>query len=302
MLSTDDTMISNQPFVSLNSKGVPSGKDLITIRYGHDLSEITGLIRKKVSFWAIDESGSVGRTEKSLGRTITYSAVTQLSSVNYDLLFDGIPLSIDKSGHSEVHYIDLKMSNPDKLREVVQRIGKSPFLIVSLPIEKNEIDTRKKWNKPKNAMYVLSAISKLVEAIETIDQSDAVIVTFDRTYDMTDELLDILWTDRTIVRMEQSYLVKLLQVCDVSVSVTGNAINYPEDFNNEMFWKLYKVNTNMSAHGLMTSAASDGGTDKISRSPNYKNKSTKSKSFRFGNLFTRNRHRRYRNHIGRHRQ
>lgn len=256
--------------VSLNTKKRPSGKDLITLGYGNNLSELSGLIRKKVSFWAIDESGSVGRTAQSLGRTITYSAVTQLSHVDYERLFDGIPLSRDKFGNEEIHYMDLRMNDPEKLAELVQRVGDSPFLIVSLPIVKNEVDTRKRWYKPKNAMYVLSAIGQLVDAIGRIDYSDTVIVTFEQTYDITDEYLDILWTDRIIVRAERSFLVKLLQISDTSASVTGNAINYPEELDTELFWKLYRINANMSDHGLMTTAASDGGTDKRRIHPMYK--------------------------------
>lgn len=267
----------NSVIVSLNSKKRPSGKDLITLGYGNDLYEIAGLIRKKVSFWAIDESGSVGRTQKSIGRAITYSAVTQLSHVDYEGVFEGIPLSRDKFGNEELHYIDLRWNNPEKLAEVVQRIGESPFLIVSLPIEKTEVDTRKRWYRPKNAMYVLSAIGQLVDAIGIIDQSDTIVVTFDETDDMTNEYLDILWTDRIIVRADKSYLVKLLQISDIAASVTGNAINYPEELNTDLFWKLYRINTNMSARGLTTSATSDGGTDKHTKSLNYKNKSERSK-------------------------
>lgn len=251
--------VRHNPFtVSFNTNGRPSGKDLITLGYGNDLLEISGLIRKKVSFWAIDESGSVGRIPQSLGKAITYSAAIQPSHADYWRLFDGIPMSRDKFGNEEIHYMDLRRSNPEKLAEVVQRIGDSPFLIVSLPIEKNEVDTRKIWYRSKNAMYVLSAIGQLVDAIGEIDHSDTVIVTFDETYDMVSEYLDILWTDRIIVRADKSHLIKLLQIGDISASVTGNAINYPEELDTELFWKLYRINTNMSANrGLMTIATGD---------------------------------------------
>lgn len=105
MLATHQNSVT----VSLNSKKRPSGKDLITLGYGNDLYEIAGLIRKKVSFWAIDESGSVGRTPQSIGKAITYSAVTQLSRVDYEGIFDGIPLSKDKFGNEEIHYMDLRV-------------------------------------------------------------------------------------------------------------------------------------------------------------------------------------------------
>lgn len=241
--------------------------------YGHDLSELAGTIHKGVSFWTIDESGSVGRTEKSLGKVITYSATTQLSKVDYKSIFEDIPLSVDKSGNKEIHYMDLRMNYPNELREVVERIGKSPFLALSLPIEKNEIDQRKRWNKPKNELYVLSAIDRLIEAIRIVDYSEFVMVVFDRTDDMTDEMLDTYTTDKMMVRMGPSYVSELSQIADVVVSVTGNAINYPEDLDTELFWKLYKINTNISGRGLTTTAASDGDTDENTKSPNYKKKS-----------------------------
>lgn len=262
-----------KPIISLNSKKEPRGKDLITLNYGHDLYNLAGTIHRNVSVWTIDESGSVGRTEKSLGRVITYNATTQLSKVDYDSLFEGIPLSVDNNGNEEIHCIDLRMNNPDKLRELVQRIARSPFLSVTLPIQKNEVDRRKRWSNPKNEMYVLSAINEIIEAIKIIDHSELVIVEFDRTNEITDKMLDIYPPDKMIVRMEDSHKSKQLQASDVIVSVTGNAINYPDDFNTELFWELYKINTNISGRGLMTTAVSDGDTDKHTKSPNYKKKS-----------------------------
>lgn len=270
----------SRPIISLNSKKEPRGKDLITLDYGQNLYNLAGTIHKNVSIWTIDESGSVGRTEKSLGRVITYNATTQLSKVDYDSLFKGIPLSVDNNGNEEIHCIDLRMNNPDKLRELVQRIGNSPFLAVTLPIEKNKVDQRKRWNNPKNELYVLSAINEIIEAIKIIDHSELVIVEFDRTNEITDKMLDIYPPDKMIVRMEDSHKSKQLQASDVIVSVTVNAINYPDDFNTELFWELYKINTNISGRGLMTTAVSDGDTDKRTKSPNYKKKSKMGRSCR----------------------
>ena len=83
-----------------------------------------------------------------------------------------------------------------------------------------------------------------------------------------------------IVQMHESYLSRLFQISDLAASVTGNAINYPEELDTELFWKLYRINTNMSARGLTTTAPSDGGTDKRTQSSNYKNKSQRSKPIR----------------------
>lgn len=237
----------NGPIVSCNQKGLPEGKELIRVAYGQNLCQIKGIKREIVSFWTIDESGSVGRTGRSLGKAITYSAVTQLSSVDYESLFDGIPKSLDKHGHEETHYRDLRRDNPDKLSQYVDRVGSAPFLILSLPEDKVEEDKIKHRYAPKNLIYVLGALNKMVEAIEQVDASQRIIVYFDKTDDMLDEFIELLWTDRVIIRMGESYSSKLLQICDLAASVTGNAINYPNDLNSELFLKLYHMNVNLSS-------------------------------------------------------
>lgn len=240
---------------SLNIR--PRGKDLVTIAYGRDLRELEGIKRGRVSFWAIDESGSVGRSGKSLGKAITYSAVTQLGDVDYRALFDGIPLSTDRAGHSEVHYRDLRRYDPQSLEKVVGRVGEAPLLILSLPIEKRDEDTRRSWVKPKNAGYVFAALFRIIRAIEQVDLSDTVIVTFDRTDDMEQFLLDVPWSERIVVRMGESYAARLYQVADLAASVTGNAINYPEELDERMFWSLFGINTNVSSDRSSSERTSD---------------------------------------------
>lgn len=262
------------PIASYGIKGLPYGKELVTIAYGYNLNEIKGLIRKPVSFWAIDESGSVGRTKGSMGKAITYSAVTQLDDVDYEALFDGIPKEVNpKTGIEKIHTSYLRDNYPDKLRVLVDRISDSPFLIISLP----EIKTKEYWpkvvNRPRYATFVFYAIENLVQAIEQVDLSEKIVVTFDRTNDVNDEYLDATCAERTIVRMCQSHVSNLLQVADVAASVTGGAISYPRDLNMELFWKFYKLNTNMSARSCVTTATGDSVADKNTSSRNYKKKS-----------------------------
>ena len=266
--------------VSYNQSDLPSGRDLVRISYGRNISDIRGLIRESVSYWSIDESGSVGRTGQSLGKAITYSAVTQLGDVDYDSLFEGIPTVRDKRGHEEVHYMDLRMNHQAELSELVDRVAGAPFLVLSLPEMKLKPDERKRWVRPKNAFYGFRAVQRLVRAIEEIDWSDSIIVTFDQTCDIGDGFLEVLWSDRMIVQMHESYLSRLFQISDLAASVTGNAINYPNDLNTELFWKFYRISVNKSARGLVTTAPSDGEADKHTKSSNYKNKSQRSKPIR----------------------
>lgn len=292
---------------SFNISDRPSGHDLITIAYGRNLTEIRGLIRRPISYWSIDESGSVGRTGQSLGKAITYSAVTELGNVDYAGLFEGIPFSVDRRGNKEIHYRDLREFHPESLTELVDRVSESPFLMVSLPEMKLKPDLRTKWKKPKNAFYVFSAIQRLVQAIEQIDQSEFVIVTFDETSEITDEFLEVLWSDRVIVQMHESYLSELFQISNLVASVTGNAINYPEDLDTQLFWKLFSQSVNLTNHasmmspeeigeiygnatqrntkktivgtkaarGLVTTAPSDGDADNKTMSRNYKKLSSR---------------------------
>lgn len=234
--------------LSYNTKDLPSGKELVTLAFGHDLDDIRGIIHETTSYWSIDESGSVGRTAQSLGKAITYSAVTQLSTVDYKKLFEGIPKSKDKDGNEEIHYRDLRRENPEKLKELVYRIADEPFLILTLPVMKDKEDMRTKWKTPKNATYVLRAINKLIEAIEKVDSSDLIIVSFDKTDEVNDIFLNVLISDRVIVQMQESHWSELFQVCDVSTSVIGNAINYPGEYDNDLFWKLYDLSTNLSSN------------------------------------------------------
>ncbi len=260
---------------SFNASHLPCGEELVRIAYGRDIVEIRGIIREKVSYWSIDESGSVGRTGQSLGKAITYSAVTQLGEVDYEWLFENIPMSVDKRGHKEIHYKDLRMNHPERLSEIVDRVSGSPFLVLSLPEMKIKPDMRVRWKRPKNAFYVFSAIQRLVQAIEEVDLSETIVVSFDKTCDISDEFLEVLWSDRIIVQMQESYLAELFQISDLAASVTGNAINYPNDYNTELFWKFYAMSVNKSARGLVTTAPSDGATDSKTSSRNYKKKSEK---------------------------
>ena len=238
VVSVDDSckgISRSQSVRSFNESNPPSGRDLVTVAYGRNIGDIRGIVRETVSYWSIDESGSVGRTGQSLGKAITYSAVTQLEHVDYGKLFEGIPKVSDKRGHDEIHYMDLRMNDCEKLSELVDRVAQSPFLMISLPEMKLKPDFSKKWVKPKNAFYVFTAIQRLVQAIEEIDWSDMIVVTFDHTFDIGDEMLEVLWSDRLIVQMHESYLCELFQISDLTASVTGNAINYPNEFNTCLF-------------------------------------------------------------------
>lgn len=235
------------PVVSCNERGPLEGKDLITIAYGRSINRLRGIKRESVSYWSIDESGSTGRTENNLGKAITYTAVTQIAEIDLEELFEGIPKSTDKKGNKEIHYKELRLNNPAELERLVDRTSKSPLLILNLPVEKTAVDTRTVWPKPKNAAYVFRALWRIVETIEAIDLSDTIVISFDKTDDMNDEFLGVLWTDRIIVRMEESYAAELNQISDLAASVTGNAINYPGELDTALFWKLYSISSNISA-------------------------------------------------------
>lgn len=222
-----------EAIISFDPKGRPSGDELLRMDYGRVVGSMRGRIRRRTSFWAIDESGSVGRTEKSKGKAITYSAVTQLQKVDYRSLFKDIPRELHDDGSEEIHYRFLRKNDTESLTELVERIGGAPFLILSYPVMKDHVNTAPKRSDHRNAYYVLEAIQSLVEAIETVDRSKTIIVTFDRTDEISEDILQVAWTDRTIVLMSKADVFGLLEVSDIAASVTNNAINYPGNLNHK---------------------------------------------------------------------
>lgn len=256
--------------ISFDPKGQYSSDELLSMRYGHDIGELRGLIHRHVSFWAVDESGSVGRTKKSLGKAITYSAVTQLGDVDYKVLFKEIPEEIHKDGTEEIHYRYLRENYPELLKTLVSRIGEAPFLILSYPVKKDYVNTASKRGGHRNALYVLDAIQNLIDAIEQVDTSKSIIVSFDRTDEIPENLLQVVWTDKTIVLMSKEIVFELLEISDIASSVTNNAINFPYTFDMELFGVLYPLNTNLSGQGKATTAGFNPGPDKETWTSRYK--------------------------------
>lgn len=286
--------------ISLNEKEKPTGNELIRIAYGNNLSDLAGSIHKRTSFWAIDESGSTGWTKKTLGMAITYCATTQLSPASIQAIFDGIPLEskTDKNGEvtEKIHYNYLRQYYPEELKLAMERISQAPFLFLSLLIEKTSVTVtipHKKVFRPRNAIYVMGAIDRLVRAIEIVDSSEHIVVSFDSTNDLSKDLLEYLWTDRTTVLMEKSSSASLLQVADLASSSVGNAINYPHEMDEELFWLIFDQNTNLSApespkrspmQGMLTKAKTDFCTGKR-KSTNKNKKPSVRKTARFVSSF-----------------
>lgn len=250
-----------EAIVSFDPKGRPSGEELLRIDYGKVVGAMKGRIHRRTSFWTIDESGSVGRTEKSKGKAVTYSAVTQLDKVDYRSLFKDIPKEVHDDGSEEIHYRFLRKNDMESLTQLVERIGEAPFLILSYPVMKDHVNTAPKRGDHRNAFYVLEAIQSLVAAIETVDRSKTIIVTFDRTDEIPEDILQVASTKRTTVLMSKADAFELLEVSDIAASVTNNGINYQELLDTNLFWSLYPINTNISERGKATTAGIDRVSD-----------------------------------------
>ena len=100
--------------------------------HGLTLDDVRGLIRKPVSYWAIDESGNPSRKPKQNGKPFTLSAVTELSPIDYDRLLEGVPLY-----DGEVHFNKLRNEHPDICISLMTNFGNESILILYKTVFKN---------------------------------------------------------------------------------------------------------------------------------------------------------------------
>jgi len=158
----------------------PEGRRLAQSEFGIRLEDLEGAICRDISFWSIDESGNPGRTDKTLGKFITYTGMTELSPLDYDEIFRNIPREANPDGSSEVHYSYLLENDCNSLYTLAARIRESDLLLVSSPMEKKTVNQILRQFKPRNAGYVIMGLYRLIEAIKFIDHSELIVATFDK--------------------------------------------------------------------------------------------------------------------------
>lgn len=202
---------------------------------GLTLDDVRGLIRRRVSYWAIDESGNPSRKPREDGKAFTLSAVTELSPIDYDRLLEGVPLY-----DGEVHFSRLRNEHPDICIRLITNFGQENILILYKTVKKRSKDVvRRGKHIPINESYMLSLLREIIDAILTIDCSDTVIVTYDRNQNMREESCSLLWTDRCILVMSESDVNKLIQMADLCASSAGRS-TLPSEYSESVY--LDKLN------------------------------------------------------------
>lgn len=197
---------------------------------GLTLDDVRGLIRKPVSYWAIDESGNPSRKIKEDGKAFTLSAVTELSPIDYDRLLEGVPLY-----DGEVHFSRLRNEHPDICVRLITNFGQENTLIVFKTVQKRSKDiVRRGRHTQINESYLLSLLHEVIDAILAIDFSDTVIVTYDRNQNMREEACSLLWTDRCILVMSESDVNRLIQMADLCASSAGRS-TFPSGYSEFVF-------------------------------------------------------------------
>lgn len=203
--------------------------------HGLTLDDVRGLIRKPVSYWAIDESGNPSRKPKENGKPFTLSAVTELSPIDYDRLLEGVPLY-----DGEVHFSKLRNEHPDICIRLITNLGYENILIVYKTVQKrSKKSIRTGKHIPLNELYLLSLLQEVIDAIMTIDRSDTVIVTYDHNESMREESCSLLWNDRCVLVMSESTAIRLVQIADLCASSAGRA-NLPIGYSESSY--LEKLN------------------------------------------------------------
>lgn len=213
--------------------------------HGLTLDDVRGLIRKSVSYWAIDESGNPSRKPKQNGKPFTLSAVTELSPIDYDRLLEGVPLY-----NGEVHFSKLRNEHPDICIRLMTNLGYENLLILSKTVtKKSKSVISKKRGPPVDELYLLSLLEDIVDAISAVDLSDAVVIVYDRNTNLKDDTCLLLWTDRCFFLMGESDMYRLLQISDLTASSLGRAVLPLDEADTEYFDKIRMRSVNLQENG-----------------------------------------------------
>lgn len=200
--------------------------------HGLTLDDVRGLIRKPVSYWAIDESGNPSRKSAENGKAFTLSAVTELSPIDYDRLLEGVPLY-----DGEVHFSKLRNEHPDICIRLITNFGQENILILSKTVIKRSKPSKKMKGdkKPIDELYLYALLNDIVGVIAEVDISDTIVVTYDRNPSIREAMCSLMWSDRCIVVMGESDAIRLIQMADLSASSLGRAF-LPNDYADQAYF------------------------------------------------------------------
>lgn len=204
--------------------------------HGLTLDDVRGLIRKPVSYWAIDESGNPSRKPKENGKAFTLSAVTELSPIDYDRLLEGVPLY-----DGEVHFSKLRNEHPDICISLMTNFGNENILILYKTVRKKGRDKvfANKNGQPIDELYLLSLLNEIIGAVMMVDSSDTIVITYDQNRSMREETCTLLWNDRCLLVMGESHAYRLIQMADLSASSIGRSL-LPEGFAEDVYFDKIK--------------------------------------------------------------
>lgn len=194
------------------------------------LDSVRGSICRKVSYWAVDESGNPSRKAREDGKAFTLSAVTALSPIDYDRLLEGVP-----EYNGEVHFSKLRNEHPDICIRLMTDLGNENLLILSKTVIKKQKTIQKKKGEPIDELYLFSLLNDLVSVISEIDKSDVIIITYDRIRTLREEMCPMLWSDRRIFIMADSEKFRLLQMADLTSSSLGRSF-LPDEFADSSYF------------------------------------------------------------------
>ncbi len=199
--------------------------------------DVRGSIKRPVSFWAIDESGVPSRKPNENGKAFTLSAVTELSTIDYDRLLANVPLDDDR-----VHFSTLRNKHPDICIRLMTDFGKENVLIVSLSVNKRSKYVDKVKGIPIDELYLSALLQRLLEAICEIDLSDSIIATYEANVNIREEQCLLLWTDRCTVVLDKPQAFKLLQLADLSAGSIGKSL-LPEPYSDGRYYDTIRPKT-----------------------------------------------------------
>lgn len=180
-------------------------------RMGKEIEDAP-LIRRKYSFWAIDDSGTPDFAPKS-SDYLTLSAISTLERTDYDALFENITRR-----DGEIKFSVLSLEHEDECLTVMRRLGRTTAVLLCYPRYKDP-------ENPRDAgEFFLESIRRLIDGIMKIDRSELIIIAIDENpYLDTTDYYELCST-RCIVHPVDSKDSKLAQTADLAASSLGHGL------------------------------------------------------------------------------
>lgn len=179
----------------------------------------------------------------------------------------------------EVHFNPLYHNDPEICIRLMTDLGRENILIVYKVVKKREkFISRKKKHIPIDELYLFSILSEILSAIQIIDSSDMIVVTYDKNTNIREETCSLLWNDRCVLVLGESKAYRLIQMADLCASSVGKASLSDRYSDPRQMEKIVERSVDISKRLVGCTQHPSFASMDDNRCSKYKNTSAKEKS------------------------